>query len=73
MDRIDVERMATSVLREYGVPMKVTGISPVGSDWTVAFAGLHPGARPVEVNLQCGRSSAYHVRESLKKGLSLLD
>ena len=73
MDRNDIERMASTVLRDYGVPMKVTGISPVGTGWTIAFAGPYPGAKGVQVNLSCERTSAHHVRESLKKGLDLTD
>jgi hypothetical protein len=73
MDQIALQRMADSVLREYGVPMKVAGISHANPGWTIAFAGTFPGARAVEVKLQCERTSAYHVRESLKRGLALTD
>ena len=73
MEQIDVQRMADSVLREYGVPMKVARISHANAGWTIAFAGTFPGARAVEVNLQYERTSAYHVRESLKRGLALTD
>jgi hypothetical protein len=73
MDQIDLQRMADSVLREYGVPMRVAGISHANPGWTIAFAGTFPGARAVEVKLQCERTSAYHVRESLKRGLALTD
>ncbi len=73
MELHDVQRMADSVLREYGVPMKVSSISPVTSGWTVAFAAFHPGAKPIEINLSCDRSSAHHVRESLKRGLDVDD
>jgi len=73
MERHDVERMADSVLREYGVPMKVARVALADAGWTVAFAGTVPGARPIEVKLQCERRSPYHVRESLKRSLSLTD
>jgi hypothetical protein len=73
MELQDVQRMADSVLREYGVPMKVSMISPVAAGWTVAFAGFYPGSKPVQVNLACDRSSAYHIRESLKKSLDVCD
>jgi len=73
MDHSDVQRMADSVLREYGVPLKIAGIAAIGSGWTIAFAGAFPGAPTVEVNLQCERSSAYQVRESLKRSLALID
>ena len=73
MELDDVQRMADSVLREYGVPMKVATISPAAAGWTIAFAGHYPGSLPVHVNLSCHRSSPYHVRESLKKSLALCD
>ena len=73
MELNDVQRMANSVLRDYGVPMKVSTISPAASGWSVAFAGFYPGAKPVEVILGCDRSSAHHIRESLKRGLDVCD
>jgi hypothetical protein len=73
MELHDVQRMADSVLRDYGVPMKVSAISAASAGWTVAFAGFYPGSKPVEINLACERSSAYHVRESIKRGLDVCD
>lgn len=73
MERTDVQRMADSVLRDYGVPMKVSAISIAPAGWTIAFAGYYPGATPVEVNLCCEHTSAHHVRESLKRSLALTD
>jgi len=73
MERTDVQRMADSVLREYGVPLKVAGISHADAGWTIAFAGTFPGAHAVEVNLRCERTSAYHIRESLKRSLAVTD
>lgn len=69
----DVQRMADSVLREYGVPMKVSAISPAATGWTIAFAGSYPGSPSFEVNLNCDRSSAHHVRETLKKSLAVCE
>jgi len=73
MERLDVQRLADSVLRDYAVPMKVATISAAAAGWTIAFAGFYAGSRSVEVNLNCDRSSAYHVRESLKKSLDVCD
>jgi hypothetical protein len=73
MEFNDVQRMATSVLREYGVPMKVSGISAVETGWTIAFAGFYPGSPALEVNVASDRSSAHHVRESLKRSLAVSD
>ena len=73
MEQTDVQRMADSVLREYGVPMKVAGISYADAGWTIAFAGTFPGARELQVNLRCDRTSASHIRESLKRSLELTD
>jgi len=70
----DVQRMADSVLREYGVPMKVSGISAATAGWTIAFAGFYPGSPALEVNVSSDhRNSAYHVRESLKRSLDVSD
>lgn len=73
MEIHDVQRMANSVLRDYGVPMKVSTISAAAAGWTVEFAGFYPGSKPVEVNLVCDRSSAHHIRESLKRSLDVCD
>jgi hypothetical protein len=73
MELIDVQRMADSVLREYGVPMKVSTISAADAGWTIAFEGHYPGAPSFQVNLCGGRTSAHHVRESLKKSLAVCD
>ena len=73
MELNDVRQMALSVLREYGVPMKVSGISAVDTGWTIAFAGFYPGSPALEVSVANGRSSAYHVRESLKRSLAVSD
>jgi hypothetical protein len=73
MQLTDVRRMADSVLREYGVPMKVSTIAAVAAGWTIGFSGFHPGAAPFQVNLNCGGSSVHHVRESLKLSLAVCD
>jgi hypothetical protein len=73
MEHADVQRMADSVLREYGVPLKVAAIVPIRSGWSIAFVHTLPGAPALEVKLQCERRSAHHVRESLKRDLALTD
>jgi hypothetical protein len=73
MEQTDLQRMADSVLREYGVPMRVAGIAAAGAGWTIAFAGTYPGARALQVNLRCDRVSPHHVRESLKRSLAVND
>jgi hypothetical protein len=73
MELNDVQRMADSVLRDYGVPMTVSTISPVAAGWTIAFTSRYPGSPSVEVRLGCDKSSMHHVRESLKRGLSVCD
>jgi hypothetical protein len=73
MERTDVQRMADSVLRDYGVPLKVSAISVAEAGWTIAFSG-YPGSPLKQVNLRCGeRSSVHHVRESLKRSLDVCD
>ena len=73
MERTDVQRMADSVLRDYGVPMKVSAISAAAAGWTIAFSSLYAGSPLLEVNLSSDRSSAHHVRESLKRSLDVSD
>ena len=73
MERSDVQRMADSVLREYGVPLKVSTISMMDAGWTISFDSFYPGRPGKQVALRCDRNSAHHVRESLKRSLSLTD
>ena len=72
MERTDILRMADSVLREYGVPLKVAGISHAGADWTIAFAGTFPGAHAIEDALQAGVDTTgvtiHYVDEGLDTG-----
>jgi hypothetical protein len=73
MEHADLQRMADSVLRDYGVPLRVAGIVASGAGWTIAFAGTFPGTPRVQVNLRCDRLSPHHVRESLKRSLAVND
>jgi hypothetical protein len=73
MELQDVQRMADSVLRDYGVPMRVSTISAAAAGWRIGFAGSYPGSPSFEVNLNCDRTSMHHVRESLKKCLAVCD
>jgi hypothetical protein len=73
MERTDVQRMADSVLRDYGVPMRVSGIAMAAAGWTIAFDSCYPGRPGKLVDLRCDRNSAHHVRESLKRSLSVTD
>jgi hypothetical protein len=74
LEIIDVQRMADSVLRDYGVPLKVSAISAAEAGWTIAFSGYYPGSPLKQVNIRCcERSSVHHVRESLKRSLDVAD
>jgi hypothetical protein len=74
MESTDLQRMADSVLRDYGVPLKVSWISAVDAGWTIAFSAARPGGPSRQVNLRCSeRSSMHHVRESLKRSLDVSD
>jgi len=74
MESTDLQRMADSVLRDYGVPLKVAEIYAVEAGWTIAFSAARRGGLPKQVSLRCGeRSSMHHVRESLKRGLDVSD
>ena len=74
MESTDLQRMADSVLRDYGVPLKVSCISAVEAGWTIAFSAAYPGGASRQVSLRCcERSSMHHVRESLKRSLDVSD
>jgi hypothetical protein len=73
MESTDLHRMANSVLRDYGVPMKVSGISAAEAGWTIAFSSLYAGSPLLHVNVCSDRNSAHHVRESLKRSLDVSD
>jgi hypothetical protein len=73
MERTDVQRMADSVLRDYGVPMKVSAISVAEAGWTIAFSSLYAGSSPLQVKVSSDGSSPHHVRESLKRSLDVSD
>jgi hypothetical protein len=53
--------------------MKVSAISAVEAGWTIAFSSLYAGSPLLEVNVSSDRSSAHHVRESLKRSLDVSD
>jgi hypothetical protein len=74
MESTDLQRVADSILREYGVPLRVSQISAVDAGWTIAFDAARPGAAPRQVSLRCcERSSIHHIRELLKRGLDVSD
>lgn len=73
MERTDVQRMADSVLRDYGIPMKVSAISAAEAGWTINFSSLYAGSPLLQVNVSSDRNSAHHVRESLKRSLDVSD
>jgi len=41
--------------------------------WTIAFSSFYAGSPLLEVNVRSDRSSAHHVRESLKRSLDVSD
>jgi hypothetical protein len=67
--------MATAVLREYGVPLSLAGVSMApGSGWIVSFRDLHSGSRQLSVAIRCdGGASPYRLGESLKARLAVED
>jgi hypothetical protein len=76
MESADVVRIATDVLREYGVPFALVGVSvstPLAR-WVVALTDLHTGSQRVAIDTCCDRdASPYHLRESLKAKLDVGD
>jgi hypothetical protein len=73
MTAADVARIAAAVLREYGVPLSVAGVTmepPAG--WIVSLRDIYSGGRPLAINTRChGDTSAYRLRESLKAKLDV--
>jgi hypothetical protein len=53
--------------------MKVSAISAAEAGWTIAFSSLYAGSPLLEVSVSSHRSSAHHVRESLKRSLDVCD
>jgi len=66
----EIERIARTVLRDYGLPFQIDAVSPEQTGHcTVAFSDALSGVI-VRVGVWCdAKVSPYHVRESLKRGL----
>jgi hypothetical protein len=75
MESAEVVRIATAVLREYGVPLSLAGVSMApGSGWIVSFKDIHSGHQQLSVATRCdGSASPYRLRESLKARLAVED
>jgi hypothetical protein len=74
VESADVARIATAVLREYGVPLAFVGVSiaPL-SGWIVSFTDIQSGQR-LAIDTRCdGDASPYRLRESLKAKLDVGD
>jgi hypothetical protein len=75
MESAEVVRIATAVLREYGVPLSLASVSMApGSGWIVSFKDIHSGNQQLSVATRCdGSASPYRLRESLKARLAVED
>jgi hypothetical protein len=75
MESTEVARIATAVIREYGVPLSVVGVSIVPhSGWIVTFADVYSGRQRRAIHTRCaGDASPYRLRESLKARLAVDD
>ena len=75
MESAEVARIATAVIREYGVPLSVVGVSIAPrSGWIVTFTDVYSGRQRRAIDTRCaGDASAYRLRESLKAKLAVDD
>ncbi len=75
MEHADVVHIASSVVRDYGLPLKLDAVSIApAAGWTVEFRDQCRGSRVVRVQTLCdAHSSPYRLRESLKRGLEVGD
>ena len=70
----DVEQIARTVVRDYGLPLKFGAVSTERpGHCTVGFLDSHSG-ETLSVGVWCdGKATPHHVRESLKRALSVSD
>jgi hypothetical protein len=75
MESAEVARIATAVLREYGVPLSLVGVSIAPrSGWIVSFTHIYSGGQRLAIDTRCdGDASPYRLRESLKAKLDVGD
>jgi hypothetical protein len=75
MERVDIERIARLVVRDYRLPLRLATVSiEAASRCTIAFSDAHSGAATVRVGIWCdAKVSPHGVRESLKRGLQVAD
>jgi hypothetical protein len=75
MESAEVVRIATAVIREYGVPLSVIGASfAPRSRWIVTFTDVYSGRQRRAIDTRCtGDASPYRLRESLKAKLAVDD
>jgi hypothetical protein len=76
MESADVARIAAAVLREYGVPLSLVGVSIVAppAGWVVSFTDIHTGRQRLANETRCDcDASPYRLRESLKAKLDVGD
>jgi hypothetical protein len=70
----DVEQIARTVIREYGLPYRFDAVTAGrAGECRVGFSDTFSGAT-VEVDVWCdAKASPYAIRESLKRGLDVSD
>jgi hypothetical protein len=70
----DIERIAQVLLRDYALPLKIRGVTlEEAGRCTIGFADRYSGEATV-VGIWCdGKVSPHSVRESLKRGLEIVD
>lgn len=75
MDRFDIERIAQTIIRDYGLPVRVATLSfeRAGRCIVQVSERCSPGTT-VAVGVWCdAKASPHYVRESLKQGLHVSD
>ena len=74
MGPADVERIARTLVREYGLPLQVNGVSPdQRGRCTVGFADSFSGAT-FGIDVWCDtNASPCQIRETLTRGLQVRD
>lgn len=75
MEHSEIERIALTILRDYGLPFRFEGVTASQAGrCAVGFTHAFSGGAPLSVNIWCdAKTSPHRVRESLKSGLDVSD
>ena len=75
MESIDIERIATLVVRDYGLPFRINSVSCESQGKrVVAFTDPYSAQLAAQVSVWCdSKATPYSVRETLKRALEVAD